>query len=857
MIFTNLLLLTIFGLVAFIDCAVPYTSFNVSTGCPLNVTHVCESCTEDSNRFGCWCSDDEYVTKDIFTPCRTTIVDPCLGVTCDNGGQCIREGLTQHRCNCTGRFGGLNCEKPLESCIPTTCKNSQCVETDSEQMPIYCQCYDGSKKLPSDNTSCPQNPCFTVDTSEPSCKNGGTCSIISNQFFCTCPEKWTDRECGTEITGDLCSSKPGICGQGVCKRKTSPPKFSCDCGNYPSTFAETIDNLIKCENSKDCGFGSCKDVNGMAACECADNKINLDGTKCPDICREKAVCGGGYCKPDYTLPKKYKCLCQGGLYSNNPCPRFKECPINTCGEDGICVETDGLMVPNLKPVNYVCSCRDGYIALTESCNANQSQRKLGEFCIPGTCASINTNCKRVGGTFRCVCRDQFISVNKTHCLKVINVTSDSSCSNCINGNGVCLDENNDDRMDGCYCPADNALCNSKTTSIKSFIIPVTPGLRKKAHNTESAITIVSAGSSSLAKGELALALYDLNQQRLIENGGSVYLGDRLFIELKYKSDNNVEHQIIAENCSIASGVSDNDPKLEKINLLINRCPSKERFSLRFQRLDPHHIKSTIFKAVKFESTSIAYLRCSVAICFGRTEYCQERICQNTNTNNDFLALPRTQTKVRNFSAVNDVVQLSDSAIVDDNNNNDESEDINLFRRRRGRRNEDDLDEKKLAKLILNFPWTTTTTPIQEFSADIFSTDASLSKTDTNKHFEIRNVQMQFTTELTNPANIVTRKNSYESLYGPQSAQGAERSTVIAAISIIFIIGISVSLFVIYRTCYLEYNNRIYGTNDSIYGVGSTSQVCRRYDMGRRTEQQFDESFFVSNVEPLGAYRRHY
>ncbi len=107
----------------------------------------------------------------------------------------------------------------------------------------------------------------------------------------------------------------------------------------------------------------------------------------------------------------------------------------------------------------------------------------------------------------------------------------------------------------------------------------------------------------------------------------------------------------------------------------------------------------------------------------------------------------------------------------------------------------------------------------------------------------------------------------EALYGRTSLaiQGAvERSTVIAAISIIFIIGISISLFIIYRTCYIEYVQRIYGSTsfagfinspESTYG-GLTSQVCR-YDMGRRSEQRFDESFFVSNVEPLGAYRRQY
>ncbi len=109
----------------------------------------------------------------------------------------------------------------------------------------------------------------------------------------------------------------------------------------------------------------------------------------------------------------------------------------------------------------------------------------------------------------------------------------------------------------------------------------------------------------------------------------------------------------------------------------------------------------------------------------------------------------------------------------------------------------------------------------------------------------------------------------EALYGRTSlaTQGAvERSTIIASISIIFIIGISVSLFIIYRTCYIEYIQRIYGSTsiagiinspESIYGgLRSTSQFCR-YDMGRRSEQRFDESLFANNIEPLGAYRRQY
>ena len=46
----------------------------------------------------------------------------------------------------------------------------------------------------------------------------------------------------------------------------------------------------------------------------------------------------------------------------------------------------------------------------------KSQHNLGDFCMPGTCASLNSNCKRIGGNaFRCVCKEQYMAINKTHC----------------------------------------------------------------------------------------------------------------------------------------------------------------------------------------------------------------------------------------------------------------------------------------------------------------------------------------------------------------------------------------------------------------------------------------------------------
>jgi hypothetical protein len=42
-------------------------------------------------------------------------------------------------------------------------------------------------------------------------------------------------------------------------------------------------------------------------------------------------------------------------------------------------------------------------------------------------------------------------------------------------------------------------------------------------------------SRPVKQGELILGLYDLNQQHLVDNGGSVSVGDRLFVEIKYRT----------------------------------------------------------------------------------------------------------------------------------------------------------------------------------------------------------------------------------------------------------------------------------------------------------------------------------
>ena len=129
----------------------------------------------------------------------------------------------------------------------------------------------------------------------------------------------------------------------------------------------------------------------------------------------------------------------------------------------------------------------------------QSQNNLGDFCIPGTCTSLNSNCKRVGGSaFRCVCKEQYLAVNKTHCgrltrtsaersrtvpvfpclVRVINASIDSTCGPCIGRGGVCLDEDADDHLDKCFCQIDSELCSGRTTTTLAPI-PLTQPVRHR------------------------------------------------------------------------------------------------------------------------------------------------------------------------------------------------------------------------------------------------------------------------------------------------------------------------------------------------------------------------------------------
>ncbi len=82
----------------------------------------------------------------------------------------------------------------------------------------------------------------------------------------------------------------------------------------------------------------------------------------------------------------------------------------------------------------------------------QGGKFIGDMCIPGMCLVMNANCKWNGQIFKCVCKDNYLPVNQTHCGYSLAISEDNQCKNCLETESVCLDYNNDKRMDECWCP---------------------------------------------------------------------------------------------------------------------------------------------------------------------------------------------------------------------------------------------------------------------------------------------------------------------------------------------------------------------------------------------------------------------
>ncbi|KAK6189701.1 hypothetical protein SNE40_001701 [Patella caerulea] len=78
-----------------------------------------------------------------FGLCGCCPVDPCDGVECFNGGQCVGDGV----CNCTFGFGGANCNRRV-------CNVTEC--TDRDGVCTFYRCINNA-------TNCAGKVCNTIN----------------------------------------------------------------------------------------------------------------------------------------------------------------------------------------------------------------------------------------------------------------------------------------------------------------------------------------------------------------------------------------------------------------------------------------------------------------------------------------------------------------------------------------------------------------------------------------------------------------------------------------------------------------------------------------------------------------------
>ena len=170
------------------------------TGCPLSIEHVCQICTKDQNRWGCYCElddGDELVTANLFTRCPAgqipsssvfrrlsvstfeqiskilvtiipvRITPPASVKDCLITHAAVLRVLPVISVRRPYRVRATNdrSEGKINEWLGCTdgnveCPNGECREANNPLTPVYCLCYDGTRRDPRQNATCPSSRSF-------------------------------------------------------------------------------------------------------------------------------------------------------------------------------------------------------------------------------------------------------------------------------------------------------------------------------------------------------------------------------------------------------------------------------------------------------------------------------------------------------------------------------------------------------------------------------------------------------------------------------------------------------------------------------------------------------------------------
>ncbi|KAK9892226.1 hypothetical protein WA026_019028 [Henosepilachna vigintioctopunctata] len=202
----------------------------------------------------------------------------CVGLTCQNGGNCTIEGSKKY-CKCPMGFNGIHCENRICGRFGTP------IATTSG---VRCSCYNGYS-----GENCEQDNCHEH------CQNGGTCRMGLKQPECICPTTFGGRRC--EI--DLCANSNSLPQCSV----------SCQCGSN----------------------GVCATLQGRRVCKCDEQWIGKScdifvgaSNDCKDLCQNGGIC---LMEDKNEVPK---CICPE-KWSGPTCEQPTQCSM-FCLHGGVC-----------------------------------------------------------------------------------------------------------------------------------------------------------------------------------------------------------------------------------------------------------------------------------------------------------------------------------------------------------------------------------------------------------------------------------------------------------------------------------------------------------------------------------------
>lgn len=149
------------------------------------------------------------------------------------------------------------------------------------------------------------------------CTPGGTCTVASDDFSCTCGSGYAGT--GTKSCRKIDYCRAGVCGSaGTCVEGATD--YSCSCGpGFSGSGTKSCAKTLFCRNDS-CGTGgACVEGTNDYSCSCSAGYSGT-GTK---LCTKITYCTAGACEPAGTCIEEvadFRCSCD--LESPDP----KSCP---------------------------------------------------------------------------------------------------------------------------------------------------------------------------------------------------------------------------------------------------------------------------------------------------------------------------------------------------------------------------------------------------------------------------------------------------------------------------------------------------------------------------------------------------